>query len=1104
LRKSKKLWYNQEYPSLSPFAAEGMMAIPPGRIEMPEVVWATLDETLEQIRTRLEGPEIDNKWRAYVLARSDDGRYAAASVFDIQPVVWEKGPAALKLSLRDLDLLQLQAGTEQDSVDLDEAEQLATQYGGYLVVLRDGRYAGLVKGRGKRPSVSLKPSDAFDLFDELLSESVLTQTEFVTVTLDTTIAEAVEALQEKDDPQAVYVVVKLDDGSFRLVDRKLDREIQNFATDAWDKPIREFESQVRPAENRVYTSLGHEQAKALAERNTLILTDEHGEAIGLMPSRRTSRRGASPPGEFDLFDKPLSHVEPDQLELPKPEFVVAALDDVIAQVASELKDLRDADNAYVIIEKDADSFGVIATQQLNQQLQSFDTGVWGKPLREVVRFLQAEQSRDFDTVGYKQTQVLVEREKTLILTHTGSPHVLLVESIKRYVVRSRQTVDIFTVPQETLDGFLTREEGAREVLPRPWETMEIVPPEAPSERVSRFINLWFEDSQKNTVERTDALVLGKMYHLALNIGKLDEALSIVDWARTPGGPRAIVEPQEKEARLFVSVFSEDFEIEKPTQELTLPPDTESETIDSETKYFLVRPVKRTFGLVDLATLDVCIYYRCNLVQSFQVEVEVLVEGEEPHTARPQSAELKAARIGKYPDLDQVPAKELSLTITKRPDGDYQFTFTLAADEEQDSRWEVVRLGCQVPLRREDLVHLITKARRQLYNISRSPAYQGNVAGTADIYQRSMKALATVGRQLYLKLFRLRDKDSSGATVAQWIADGNLKRDSKIQVVDRVGDFVFPWALVYDRSPWDSSEIDPEGFWGIRYQIELITEELVKRYRAVKPVIEAEPVSISIGLNDRIPGKDEQRAFFKELESVAPQKIKPELFTSTTRWRRALKAPTQHLIYFFCHGFTERMAADIQVNDDLIGEFKAWFNSLPKERQAELKGSITHQHALFDVSDSWLELTRGTAKLTMMEDTLLSANARFSNAPLVFLNMCESAQVLPSLSDGFIPFFIDYGARGVLGTECPMTSTFADPFARRFFRRFFQGQAIGKILMDLRREFLNLGTDQEGKPLGNPLGLAYTLYCDADIRLAAKIPMPDVIQDSIPADQNQTN
>ena len=100
--------------------------------------------------------------------------------------------------------------------------------------------------------------------------------------------------------------------------------------------------------------------------------------------------------------------------------------------------------------------------------------------------------------------------------------------------------------------------------------------------------------------------------------------------------------------------------------------------------------------------------------------------------------------------------------------------------------------------------------------------------------------------------------------------------------------------------------------------------------------------------------------------------------------------------------------------------------------------------------------------------------QFSHHPVVFLNMCESAQVLPSLSDGFVPFFIQRGARAVIGTECSMNTAFADELSRAFLTRFFQGETAGDILLTLRRQYLSQG---------NPLALAYTLYCDADLCLS---------------------
>jgi hypothetical protein len=225
--------------------------------------------------------------------------------------------------------------------------------------------------------------------------------------------------------------------------------------------------------------------------------------------------------------------------------------------------------------------------------------------------------------------------------------------------------------------------------------------------------------------------------------------------------------------------------------------------------------------------------------------------------------------------------------------------------------------------------------------------------------------------------------------------------------------------------------------------------------------------IGVGLNEEIPWSKEQRGFFDELSAECGPQAEYSFFDSSPDLTDFLEKGNRHIFYIFCHGYTERMAADIQVADDLIGEFKSWVNTLPDKQREKLKAQ---GNDWFDVSDSWIKLTYGTVPLTMME---YYAAPKLEYGPLVFLNMCESAQVLPSLSGGFIPFFLQRGARCIIGTECPMTSTFADPFARAFFRQFLQGQAVGDILWTLRQDYMDKG---------NPLGLAYTLYGDANTKL----------------------
>ncbi|MGO8913263.1 MAG: CHAT domain-containing protein, partial [Bradyrhizobium sp.] len=95
-------------------------------------------------------------------------------------------------------------------------------------------------------------------------------------------------------------------------------------------------------------------------------------------------------------------------------------------------------------------------------------------------------------------------------------------------------------------------------------------------------------------------------------------------------------------------------------------------------------------------------------------------------------------------------------------------------------------------------------------------------------------------------------------------------------------------------------------------------------------------------------------------------------------------------------------------------------------------------------------------------------------PLVFINACESAEMSPAFYDGFVPYFMAKGARGVIGTECRTPALFAQAWAKRFFERFLDGEPLGATFLGLRREFL----DEKG----NPLGLLYAMHCDGDTQI----------------------
>ena len=785
--------------------------------------------------------------------------------------------------------------------------------------------------------------------------------------------------------------------------------------------------------------------QAAGARRLPVIVVESGLRVGLMlPASHQTIHLAFGKDLFDLFDEPLSPA------MLTTEFITVDLDTPLVRVASDLSSLSEPRTAHIVVALGRGTFAAISSHNLNQEVLAAGPDVWSAPLRAFESRLRSAESRELSTLGQNQAQYLADQGDYLVVTEEAWPAGLLVSQALTRQFPTAPVAD--TVPRLDYDLF-----DAPALRPEDAFLEEAMGEEP------RFVNLWFEDTQHQTVDRSRPLVMaGAHYYLALNVGRL-LANSIIDWDRAPGGPQAIVEPQEA-AHLYVSLFSADFDIPEPTQALWLPQESDTETLTFE-----IQPLHPSWGAT-LSRLEVCLYYRTYLVQTFGVHVQVVSPGEQGQREKPQFAELTHARTAGFPDMADLPARALSLTINRDGPDRYRLTFLVDPDPQaQDAAREALKLSCRVRLSRDDLSHMITKARRQLYNVVRS--FDRLPAGDERIYEKAIRALAQVGRQLYLKLF---ETDSAQA-LRDWMAD-NLPAGSTIQIVDLAGDFVFPWSLVYTAPPWDTDKpVDVDKFWGWRYQLGILTADMLDTYRQASPEIAATaPWRLSVGLYERLKGIGAQKEFFRELGSLTDPPVAAEVVNNRRDMRLALTQADRDAYYFFCHGYTERVATDIQLGADLV----SLFSRVAAEGAADSQSVRDHLEDLFDVSDSWLRLTRGKIPLAMLKEMV---PGRFSRHPFVFLNMCQSAQVLPSLSDGFVPFFIRRGARAVIGTECTMNAAFADDFARNFLLCFLEGKAVGDTLLALRRHYLERG---------NPLALAYTLYGDADLRLGESVLLAD--------------
>jgi hypothetical protein len=97
-------------------------------------------------------------------------------------------------------------------------------------------------------------------------------------------------------------------------------------------------------------------------------------------------------------------------------------------------------------------------------------------------------------------------------------------------------------------------------------------------------------------------------------------------------------------------------------------------------------------------------------------------------------------------------------------------------------------------------------------------------------------------------------------------------------------------------------------------------------------------------------------------------------------------------------------------------------------------------------------------------------------PLVFINGCHTCQLSPGQFFSCVTAFTYLGAGGVIGTEVSVLLSAAVEVAELFFTHVTQANpelSVGESLRQVRAELA---------AKGNLLGLAYTSYCLASLRL----------------------
>ncbi|HWO62238.1 MAG TPA: CHAT domain-containing protein [Umezawaea sp.] len=232
---------------------------------------------------------------------------------------------------------------------------------------------------------------------------------------------------------------------------------------------------------------------------------------------------------------------------------------------------------------------------------------------------------------------------------------------------------------------------------------------------------------------------------------------------------------------------------------------------------------------------------------------------------------------------------------------------------------------------------------------------------------------------------------------------------------------------------------PFGFWGLSCVVEqpASTGSVTWHVHTGRA-----PASITMAVD---PGLDPRLTddHLTELRTALPPgSVASNRVTSPVQLAEALAPETMDVVYLYCHGGYHQLAA----------------NALPSP-----------------------VLRFGDSVVDPVEVSNWRRNRDVwprphwpSRKPLVVMNGCHTSEMTTATLSNFVDAFANRaGAAGVVGTEVTVEQGMAGWAMTRFLRLLLDGDGAGQALREVRWRMINRG---------NVMGLAYTLYAVAGLRL----------------------
>ncbi|MFG1286039.1 CHAT domain-containing protein [Xanthobacter versatilis] len=621
------------------------------------------------------------------------------------------------------------------------------------------------------------------------------------------------------------------------------------------------------------------------------------------------------------------------------------------------------------------------------------------------------------------------------------------------------------------------------------------PPTAPlPEPAPRFTDIQLFEAERE-LGPLEPLVHGRAYTLSiavrtLRLGLTKERQEQPD-VRIPGQTQtetvwAIV--SDESTAEFDDAEGGAFDIDRRFASFRLPVTGDSETAALFTLTPRVKAFRQRGG--GRGRIGVRLYHRLNLIDHLELELRLEVQPNQP-LSPPDDPALKvvfcrALGTSVEPlDPDRA-ARTLNIAISRVADTEATYRFAVAlGDADGAPRTYAVKR-----LRSDQLDTFMTRFRAILLDAVFGEAFAKAELSPAAC-TKTLTDLTRLGQDVLTTLF---DYGEGGDffSLGQIMLEA-LPQAPVVQIMLGKGaeNLALPWQIltVDNRPPpapgAGAARVKPEdNLWGLRFVLEVkrCGDGVDRRPPAGR---DRRPIKVRYG-NWPFANEAQHRARLAQIIAAHGDEailVEPVL-KGATDFVEALKGGGE-LIYLYAHGHAaapttpsamalrDRTLAKLA---DVEEELKRNAAGLPS---AELEPRVAALKALKDVvgqgdEASALTLSLATVRLTDLLLALPPDGAKLTDAPVLFLNTCQSAQIWNGVENSFVSFFLSRGARAIIGSEATIPAVFADRFGCEVMGRIFQGETIGEAVRQARLTLLQASR--------NPLGLCYALYGAGDARL----------------------